>query len=195
MKRKIFIICLVCLISISSYGCTLDKPSTSQNTATGENSNINENVKLFNGDKNNEKEEDKKKATLYFGNRDATGVVGEIREIDSNGTKQDFIKQVVKELIKGSHNIKLTQTIPEEANVLSVRLEDNIAYVDFSKEIQTKHWGGTAGEFITINSIVNTLTEFNYIDKVKITVEGNPINLGHREYNEPIKRNEEAISQ
>ena len=38
---------------------------------------------------------------------------------------------------------------------------------------------GAAGEAMTINSIVNTLTEFAYIERVKMTVEGEPMLIEH----------------
>lgn len=135
--------------------------------------------------------------TLYFGNKDATAVVPEIREISvsSETSHEDFIKTVLNELIKGPSSSGLSRTIPQEVKVKSVSIKDNIAYVDFSEEMHTKHWHGAAGEAMTINSIVNTLTEFSYILKVKMTVEGQPLSIEHIVADQPIARNEDMIQR
>ncbi|MEN6328362.1 MAG: GerMN domain-containing protein, partial [Syntrophomonas sp.] len=138
-----------------------------------------------------------KTITLYFGNKDATAVVPESRTINisPNTSNEDFIKIVLDELIKGPENINLFRTIPKEVKVKSVMLKDNIAYVDFSEEMHTKHWRGAAGESMTINSIVNTLTEYDYIAEVKMTVEGEPLAIEHIVADEPIGRNESMIER
>jgi germination protein M len=59
----------------------------------------------------------------------------------------------------------------------------------------TKHWRGAAGESMTINSIVNTLTEYDYIAEVKMTVEGEPLAIEHIVADEPIGRNESMIER
>ncbi len=134
---------------------------------------------------------------LYFGNKDATAVVGETREIDITGVtdRAEFIRLVLEELIKGPQNNELSRTIPREVRIRSVNIEDGIAYVDFSEEMHTKHWHGAAGEAMTINSIVNTLTEFEYIEKVKMTVEGEPMAIEHLILDKPVSRNEDMIAR
>ncbi len=135
--------------------------------------------------------------TLYFGKKDATAVVGETRAItispDTN--REKFVKIVLEELIKGPERRDLSPTIPREVGVLSVEIGNGIAHVDFSREMHTKHPGGAAGEAMTINSIVNTLTEFVYIERVKMTVEGEPMLIEHAFLEEPVGRNEEMIER
>lgn len=134
---------------------------------------------------------------LYFGNKDATKVAAEKRIInqDANISRNDFLKSVLEELIKGPTNVELSRTIPEEVQVLSVRVENKIAYVDFSEEMHTKHWHGAAGEWMTIASVVSTLTEFEDIEKVMMTVAGQPMFIEHIIVEEPIGRNEDMIEQ
>lgn len=133
--------------------------------------------------------------TLYFSNQDATAVVGEERTIlyPPDTTRSEFVKIVLEELIKGPQNQNLHPTIPPEVKVLSVTLDDLLCHVDFSEEMYTKHWGGAAGESMSINSIVNTLTEFPYIQRVKMTVEGEPMNIEHVILDKPVERNEDMI--
>ena len=114
------------------------------------------------------------KTMLYFANNNATLVKGESRTISvpQNAENQDVVRIVLEELIKGPYEAQLHKTIPSEVKVLSVEIKDKTATIDFSEEMDTKHWGGAAGEAMTLHSIVNTLTEFNYIQQVMMTIEG-----------------------
>ena len=99
-------------------------------------------------------------------------LVKETREISPGN---DIYKSVLEELIKGPETSGLYPTIPSNVKVNSVKLSDGTAVVDFSKEIITNfeeipHSSTT--EALAISSIVNTLTEFEEIDKVKIIIEG-----------------------
>ena len=131
--------------------------------------------------------------TLYFSNQQATAVVGEKRELSGNLNQEQFITLVLEELIKGPENQNLTASIPETVKVQAVTIENGLVQVDFSQEMHTDHWGGAAGESMTVNSIVNTLTEFPYIEQVKMTVTGEPMNIEHMVLDEPLTRNEDMI--
>ena len=64
------------------------------------------------------------------------------------------------------------------------------AYVDFSRDLQTKHPGGSGGELLTIYSIVDTLTtNFDQIHQVKILVEGSEVLTlaGHIDTRHPFR--------
>jgi germination protein M len=139
----------------------------------------------------------KEQVALYFGNKNDDAVVKETRniEIASNATREDIIRKVLEELIKGPQRTDLVRTIPPEVKVKSVEIKDKIAYVDFSAEMHTKHWHGAAGEAMTINSLVNTLTEFSDIKKVKMTVDGKPMNIEHAVLDQPVERNRGMIAQ
>lgn len=135
------------------------------------------------------------KVILYFSNKNADKLVGEEREIAGSPEENrvDFTKKVLEELIAGPQNRELFPTIPKEVVVISVEIDQKTAVIDFSEEMHTKHWGGAAGESMTINSIANTLTEFDFIEKVMITVNKNPLAIEHTILEEPVERNEEMI--
>ena len=135
--------------------------------------------------------------TLYFANQDATAVVPETRTITvpASTSRENFIKTIVNELIKGPRNSELRRTIPPEATVQAVEVKGTTAYVDFSGEMHSKHWGGAAGESMTINSIVNTLTELDNITQVQITVEGKPLSIEHVIMEKPKSRNTKMIHE
>jgi len=132
---------------------------------------------------------------LYFSNKNADKVVGEVRKIAATPEedREEFIKKVLEQLIAGPESGDLYPTIPKEVVVISVTIDNGTAVIDFSEEMHTKHWGGAAGESMTINSIVNTLTEFDFINKVKITVNQNPLAIEHTILEEPVERNEAMI--
>lgn len=135
--------------------------------------------------------------TLYFGNRDATAVVAETRTVSIPADAQlpDLLRIAVEELIKGPRNQDLSPTIPPDTRVLSVSVEEDVAHVDFSREMHTQHWGGAAGESITVQSIVNTLTEFPDIQRVLMTVEGQPLAIEHMVLDQPVGRSEDLAAK
>ncbi len=132
---------------------------------------------------------------LYFSNQNADAVRGETRIIKTSKTvsEEEVLLKVLEELIKGPEDSKLARTIPTEVKVLNVKIDNGIAIVNFSEDMHTKHWGGAAGESMTINSIVNTLTEFDYIQQVKMTVEGRAMAIEHAILEDPLPRNEDMI--
>jgi len=125
--------------------------------------------------------------TLYFGDKDAMYLVPETRNVDKkDGTLE---AAVVEELVKGPEKKGSIPTIPEGTRVLSVTVVNGVAYVNFSKEFQTKHRGGSAGEIMTIYSVVNTLTEIPGVEKVQFLLEGDKLEsiLGHMDTTIPIE--------
>jgi germination protein M len=112
--------------------------------------------------------------SLYFAAQSETEayLVKETREIP---VSESFYENVLKELIKGPESSDLYPTVPSDVKVNSVKISNGTAVVDFSREIITNfeeipHSSTT--EMLAIFSIVNTLTEFEDIDTVRITVEG-----------------------
>jgi len=132
--------------------------------------------------------------TLYFSDDQAMYLVPEERQVElPDGVTAS--EMAVRELIRGPETPELAITIPKEARLLSLEVEGGIATVDFSRELQTEHWGGSTGESFTIYSVVNTLTEFEDIDAVQFLVEGEALDslAGHMDLTEPVRRNESLI--
>lgn len=135
------------------------------------------------------------KVTLYFGDREAMYLLPEEREVVKGDDSLAAV--VIEELIKGPQNTSAVRTIPEGSKLLSVSVEDTVAYVNFSKEFQTKHWGGSAGESMTLYSIVNSLAKLPEIDKVQFLLEGNKEEsiLGHADTTVPIEPNWDLVAK
>ena len=132
-------------------------------------------------------------------------LVKEPRKITVN---EEFPKNIVEELIKGPKSSDLYPTLPSNVKVNSVVISGETAIVDLSKEIITNfeeipHSSTT--ETLAIYSIVNTLTEFEEIKKVKITIEGKESGeieglyvedfWGHIGIYEEFTRNEDLIEK
>lgn len=126
---------------------------------------------------------------LYFSDDQAMFLVPEKREINYSG---EVSVALVEHLIDGPKQEGLWRTLPERSRVLSIMMEQGIAYVDFSKEFETDYPGGTSSEGLAIGSVVQTLTELEGIDSVWFLIEGEVVESlqkGHMSLNEAIERN------
>jgi len=145
-----------------------------------------------------------KTITLYFADNEAF-LVKEVRKIT---VTEEFPKNIIEELIKGPKSSDFYPTLPSNVKVNSIVISGETAIVDFSKEIITNfeeipHSSTT--ETLAIYSIVNTLTEFEEIKKVKITIEGKESGeieglyvedfWGHIGIDEEFTRNEDLIEK
>lgn len=119
---------------------------------------------------------DKSPISLYFANEDNTKLKLEMRYVLMSELKKptnEIATLIVMELMSGpSKGSVLKPTIPEGVKLNSVKLEGNVAIVDFSKEFKENHAGGKAAEQMTIYSIVNSLTELKEISQVKFKLDG-----------------------
>jgi len=116
-----------------------------------------------------------KTVTLYFASLedDQAYLVKETREVKKN--EENIYKAIIEELINGPISQDLYPTIPLDSVVNSVRLTNGLAVVDFNLRIITNYEDiphSSTTETLAIYSIVNTLTEFEEIEMVKITIEG-----------------------
>jgi germination protein M len=136
---------------------------------------------------------------LFFGDDQAMEVLPELRRIEvpsDPSQRASMPVLVVQELLKGPTDPLLNKTLPPEAKLLSVEVANGVAYVNFSKELQTKHWGGSAGEIMTIWSLVTSLTQAeppesaSPISKVQILVEGKTVETlaGHFDISKSLER-------
>ena len=128
---------------------------------------------------------------LYFADDQAQFLQREEREV----LEADLPEAVVEELIKGSAT-GLGQTIPDDTELLGITIRDGIANVDLSIEFIDNHWGGSAGETMTVYSIVNSLADLEDIEAVQFMVEGEIRDeiLVHLYYGEPIEPSRDLVN-
>jgi hypothetical protein len=130
--------------------------------------------------------------TLYFPGMDAQKVWEEVRTLTVYN--DEIAEAAIHGLIAGPNNEALSPSIPEGTKLLSINIDNGLCTVDFSREFIDNHSGGSAGELMTLSSIVNTLTEFPEIERVQIWVEGKSgETLGNMLLDEPLYRFEELI--
>lgn len=129
---------------------------------------------------------------LYFSNNE-----GYLAAEKRAAPKTEGIGRVtVQELIKGpAPGSRLNPTIPRGTVLRNINIKNGLATVDFSKELKTKHGGGSTGELMTVFSIVNTLTQFPAVQKVQILIDGQKVETlaGHVDLTRPLTRDEKII--
>lgn len=132
---------------------------------------------------------------LYFGDSQALYVSPEKRliTVSQNISQEEYAKLILDELIKGPIDENLYPTIPPDTKVLNIDIEEDLLYIDFSKEMHINHWGGSAGENMTLLSLANTMTEIDGIKRVIPSVEGTVLNIEHVIVDEPLTRQEDKI--
>ena len=129
---------------------------------------------------------------LYFVNKEGY-LTAEKRVIPKT---PGVARAAMNELIKGpTAQSGLYASIPPGTRLKDIKIEDGLATVDFTESIQSKHPGGSAGESLTIGSIVNTLTQFPSVQEVQILVEGRVVETlaGHLDISKPLERQAEII--
>ena len=130
---------------------------------------------------------------LYFANKNSDLLIPEGRTVTVN-SKESLEYVLVNELIKGPSAGYIYPTIPEGTKAISVETKEGTCFVNLSQEFKSRHSGGSAGEIMTIYSIVNTLTELDSVEKVQFLIEGQKMEVFiHCIFNEPFVRNENLI--
>jgi len=130
--------------------------------------------------------------TLYFGSSDGSSLVAEPREIKAGGGVLEDLRVVLNALLAGPTGEGAT-LFPGAVALRAVYLRDRTAYVDFSRDIVDGFTGGSAGEYLMVASLVQTICgNFREIDAVKVLVEGKDVDTigGHLDTSRPLAPND-----
>ncbi|MEK7337750.1 MAG: GerMN domain-containing protein [candidate division NC10 bacterium] len=126
---------------------------------------------------------------LFFADPETTALREVSRQVPQGVTPVEEAKRLLDELIRGPGDA-LAPTIPEGTRVRQLYIDgEGTAYVDFTRELQANHAGGTAGELLTIYSIVDTLaSNLEQVKRVQLLVEGAEITTlaGHIDARRPF---------
>lgn len=108
--------------------------------------------------------------TLYYANEAGDMLVPYYFNTDFGGdvSKEQFI---LEKLIMGPDKEGYYSTLSSDINVMSVSVSNGICYVNLSSNFLTENVGVT--DEVAIYSIVNSLSEINYVRAVQISVDGN----------------------
>ncbi|RNC69165.1 MAG: sporulation protein [Desulfuromonadales bacterium] len=110
--------------------------------------------------------------TLFFATPDADGLVREGREVDACEDVAECIEAVVDELVNGPVG-DLQPTLPPNAVVHGVRVEGDMAVIDFGHELADSLPGGSSAEMAALYSVVNTVClNFPQVKRVKFLIDG-----------------------
>ena len=106
--------------------------------------------------------------TLYFASEDGKKFSEEMRNVTYRA--DTLLEQVaVEQLIAGPRNGGRA-VLPPETKILSVSVNENICYLNFSKEFLNPVSGVSPD--VSIYALVDTLTGLKTVQRVRISVEG-----------------------
>lgn len=107
--------------------------------------------------------------TLYYINKETKELTPEGKMIDVKKLLTDPYETLINLLIEQPRNEKLQSAIPNGTKVLGAELKGDVVYLDLSNEFIENN---NVEEKTIINAIVNTLTELNEVNGVKILING-----------------------
>lgn len=117
--------------------------------------------------------------TLYFIDKE-NKIQTEKRLIDSAELLQDPYKKLISLLISGPESENLSNVFPENTKILDTKLENNCAILNFSEEIQ--NYNDDTQKYNIINTILNTLTQLNEVNSIKILINNETVDKFNEEY-------------
>ncbi len=115
-------------------------------------------------------------AKLYFVDVDDSGsislqaVIRPVQFHDSPLT--ETMRALLSGLLPSELNRELLTLIPDNSNLLSVRVDNGIAYTNFNEAFRFNSLG-IEGYSAQLKQIVYTATEFSTVESVQILIEGN----------------------
>ena len=127
--------------------------------------------------------------TVYYPDQAGMALIPVKREIKFTDDSQKYI-ETVNCLLDSPAEEELTKIFPKGAKINSITLKNDTAVVDLDSGITKNFVGGSTGEEFLINSVVETLTEFDEVKQVLFLIDGKNVETlaGHMDLSEPIKR-------
>ncbi len=109
---------------------------------------------------------------IYFVDAEMMRLIPVKTSIPQTNTR-NMAQRILDELIEGrDDNPKIRRIIPKEKRCMTVRLVNDVAYVDLKKALVENHPAGRDLELLTVYSVVNSLTGLDGIRCVRFTVDG-----------------------
>lgn len=110
--------------------------------------------------------------SLYFIDKETNMIKPEARLVNVKDIIKSPYNVLVELLISGPKNEKLKSIIPENTKLLNSSLNGECLSLDFSEELLNYNKEDSKEKENLINSIVNTVTELNEVNKVRILING-----------------------
>lgn len=109
---------------------------------------------------------------MYFTSKDTNTLVPEAKNIDVKELTKEPYQVLMNLLIEGPKNEKLETTIPEGTKINKIERKENVLWIDLSKEFIENQKNDAKAQSQSVYSIVNTMTQLNEIEAVKIIING-----------------------
>jgi len=110
--------------------------------------------------------------TVYFSNEEGTALRASNLRITYDGNIP-IVELILNRLILGPVEEGMIGTIPENTILNSVTTKEGICYVDFSSEFV--NYNPNINPEVVIYSVVNSLVELSYVNRVQFTINGSII--------------------
>ena len=126
--------------------------------------------------------------TLFFADQSGDGLVREGREIDASADLTESVEAVVEELISGPVGDH-APVLPYNTQIRKVQVQDELALVDFGRELVDGLPAGSSAEMTAVYAVVDTIAiNFPQIKKVRFTVDGENVATlkGHLDLRAPL---------
>ncbi|MBE6992318.1 MAG: hypothetical protein E7430_07050 [Ruminococcaceae bacterium] len=126
--------------------------------------------------------------TLYFADANGQYLVPESRKLVSGAGVTDE-RYIIDQLIRGPVGDELSPVMPAGTELLSVMTDINgVCTVDFSGHFMENKPETERQEFITIYAVVNSLSSLDWVESVRILIEGSQTEIyRYMELSDPIR--------
>lgn len=124
---------------------------------------------------------------VYYATSDAMGLVGLPVTVPAERVTPEG---VLEALFTGPRRLNgYRNPIPVGGRVEWVQISGDLATVSLSQELVDNHPGGSAGELLTVYSIVETLTQLPEVERVQLLVAGRRVEtlVGHLAIDRPLE--------
>ena len=117
---------------------------------------------------------------LYFLNTENNQLKSEAQTINTNDLLKNPYKTIVEKLIEGPIDKKLTNVFPEGSRIIDAKLSNNCVVLNFSEELL--NFKDDIQKYNIINSVLNTLTQLNEVNSIKILINNEQNDKISKEY-------------
>ena len=105
---------------------------------------------------------------LYFLNPETNTLKYEGRAVNTNELLKNPYKLIVEKLIEGPENNTLKKVFPENTRLIDANLNNNCVTLNFSEEFM--NFKDDTQKYNIINSILDSLTQLNEVESIKILI-------------------------
>lgn len=108
---------------------------------------------------------------LYFANKSGDKLVKTTKKIEK---KEGMARATMQTLLQGTNEGDLMSAIPTGTKLLDINIKEGLCIVDFSEEF-LEAGKGAINEKLAVQAVVQTLCQFDTVEKVEFRVNGKRI--------------------